>query len=63
MKGKPVTIYCTACDMGYYSRGEKPSACPNECCQSPTPNWTTVKPFKPTIDDQQFLRSIRIRVD
>lgn len=61
--GKAVTLYCTACETGYASRGEVPLSCPSEDCLSPTPNWTTVKPFKPTVDDRQFLKSIKVRSD
>lgn len=57
MKKRPVVLFCRACDTGYGSAGETPTLCP-KCGQ--VPNWTTLPPYKLTVNDQRFLRSIRI---
>lgn len=56
-KGRPITLWCRACDTGYASRGEVPSHCP-QCDQ--IPNWTTTPPYKLTVNDRRFLEMLRI---
>jgi hypothetical protein len=58
--GKFVTLWCRACDGGYYSRGEVPTLCPR--CEKQA-HWTTTPPFKLTVDDKNFLKVNRIRSD
>jgi hypothetical protein len=60
MKGKPITLWCAKCDSGYGSMGEVPLTCPR--CRAET-SWSTVRPFKLTVDDEQFLRANKIRPD
>lgn len=58
MKGKAITLYCRPCNTGYASVGETPSLCP-KCGQ--VPYWSTAKPLKFTKEDEDFLRTQRIR--
>lgn len=60
-KPEPVLIWCRGCDTGYGSTGEKPAACPS--CGSGNPRWTRTPPYKPTVNDKRFLRSLRIDPD
>ena len=57
MAKKPVVLWCQSCTSGYASVGEVPMICP-ECKQAP--HWTTLKPYKPTVNDAKFLKSIKI---
>jgi len=54
---QPVVLWCQACQSGYASVGETPLLCP-ECHQPP--RWTTLKPYKPSVNDTKFLKSIKI---
>lgn len=58
-KSPPVRLWCQACQEAYESRGEVPTLCPRPHCRR-VPNWTTTPPFKLTVNDTRFLRSIRI---
>jgi len=54
---QPVVLWCQACQSGYASVGEVPAICP-ECKQ--VPHWSTLKPYKPSVNDVKFLKSIKI---
>ena len=58
LKGKPITLWCRACETGYGSTGEVPKVCP--ACENDA-QWTTLRPYRLTFMDRQFLESIRIR--
>jgi len=57
-KKEPVVLWCQACETGYACLGQAPPLCPE--CRSAEPNWTTRKPYKPSVNDAKFLRSIKI---
>ncbi len=56
-KPDPITLWCQKCSTGYASVGEVPQFCP-ECNEYP--NWSTRKPYRPSLMDKRFLRSIKI---
>jgi len=56
-KKEPVVLWCQACETGYACLGQAPPLCPEYHAE---PNWTTRKPYKPSVNDAKFLRSIKI---
>jgi len=55
--GPRVMLWCQACEAGFGSVGELPTACPS-CLQFP--NWSTLRPYRLSFNDRTFLKSIRI---
>lgn len=53
-----MTIWCRWCKVGYASVGELPPICPS--CDAPAEWVTDPWPFKLTVNDRQFLKSIRV---
>jgi hypothetical protein len=59
-KTPPIVVYCQACDAGFGSTGTPPRLCPR-CDQ--VPDWTRTPPFKLTVLDKKFMRTLRIAVE